>query len=65
MTDEKVKPECQLTGTDGNVMALASRVSDCMRRNGMRDKVDEMLERVWNSRYPECFEIFEDYVEVL
>lgn len=64
MSDENSKPDCQLIGTDGNVLALASTVANCMRKNDMDDKVDEMMKRVFNSRYPECYKIFRDYVNI-
>jgi len=65
MTEEKIKPDCKLLGTDGNVMSLTAKVSRCMKQNDMGNDVDDMVSRVLNSRYPECFKIFREYVNIV
>jgi hypothetical protein len=32
------KPECKLTGEDGNVFNIIAKVSQCLRKEGMRDE---------------------------
>ena len=40
------KPVCSLTDCDGNVFALAGRVSKCLKQAGMPDKAKEFQEKL-------------------
>ena len=42
-----LKPHCKLTGTDGNVFALAGRVSAALKRAGMPEKAKEFTDKVF------------------
>ncbi len=42
---EKTKPKVKLTGTDGNVFALAGKVSQALRRSGLNDEAAKFLDR--------------------
>ena len=66
MTETNVeKPVCKLLGTDGNVFALLSRVSDCLRKNGQGVRLAGMRNRVMNcSSYDEALQIMMEYVDI-
>ena len=58
------KPACQLTGTDGNVFALAGRVSQTLKRAGMPERAKEFTERVFKSgSYDEALQVMCEYVD--
>ncbi len=60
------KPECKLTGTDGNIFALAGRATKVLKRAGQRDKVGEMTGKIFkSSSYEEALGIIQEYVEVI
>lgn len=59
------KPSCKLLGTDGNVFALLSRVSDCLRRNGQGVRIAGLRTKVMNSgSYDEALQIMMEYVDI-
>ena len=58
------KPRCQLTGTDGNVFALAGRVSQTLKKAGMPDKAKEFTGRVFAcGSYDEALSLMCEYVD--
>lgn len=60
------KPECKLIDTDGNIFALLGKVRKTLKRNGMRCKVDEVTEKVTNSKsYDEALMVLSDYVKIV
>ena len=59
------KPRCQLLGTDGNVFALAARVTQALKQAGQGDKAKEFQGRLWKSRsYDEALSLMAEYVEI-
>ena len=60
-----MKPKCKLTGTDGNVFALAARVSQALKKAGQADKAKEFRDRLFQSHsYDEALALMQEYVEV-
>ncbi|MFI5399207.1 MAG: hypothetical protein ACHQ9S_27065 [Candidatus Binatia bacterium] len=45
-TDRNRKPAVQLTGTDGNVFALAGKVSSALKRAGLEAEAKEFTRRL-------------------
>ena len=64
--DEKKKPKCKLIGEDGNIFNLIGIASRTLKRNGLKEECEEMIERIEKShRYSEALMIIEDYVEIV
>lgn len=62
---EKVKPDCELIGQDGNVFNLMGIASHTLKQNGMADEAKEMCSRVTSSgSYCEALNIIGDYVNI-
>ena len=60
-----MKPKCKLTGTDGNVFALAGRVGKALKRAGQADKAREFYEKLPNcGSYDEALRLMMEYVDV-
>ena len=63
---DRSKPKCRLIGTDGNVFALASKVIDCLIKNGMEKEVKEIKERLPKCKsYVESLGLFMEYVKII
>lgn len=64
--EEKVKPDCELIGQDGNIFNLMSIASRTLKRNGMSDEAKEMVERITNGAgsYYEAISIIGEYVNI-
>lgn len=63
--DEKVKPDCELIGQDGNIFNLMGIASHTLKQNGMADEAKEMCSRVTSSgSYCEALNIIGDYVNI-
>jgi hypothetical protein len=63
--NQKLKPDCKLIGEDGNVFNLMAIVYRTLKREGMKDRGEEMQNRVWASQsYAEALSIFSDYVDI-
>lgn len=59
------KPECQLTGENGNVFSIIGRVSKALNRAGQPEKAKEFTEKAFKSgSYDEVLRLCSDYVEV-
>ncbi len=59
------KPTCKLTGTDGNVFALAGLVSKALRQAGQSDKAKEFTAKLFKTgSYDEALTLMREYVEV-
>ena len=60
------KPPCQLTGQNGNVYSLIAIASRALKRDGQRDKAEEMRKRITEKAqsYDEALTIIMEYVEV-
>ena len=65
MSNDKL-PECQLTGTDGNVFSVIGKVAKTLRRAGQPEKAREFADAAmscgsYNAVLALCFK----YVDVL
>lgn len=62
---EKVKPDCELIGQDGNIFNLMGIASHTLKQNGMADEAKEMCSRVTSSgSYCEALNIIGEYVDI-
>ena len=60
------RPECQVSGEDGNIFMITARASKVLKKNGLGEYVEEMQQRVTNScTYYEALDVVSDYVEVM
>lgn len=65
MSEEKIKPECNLIGEDGNIFNLLSIASNTLKQNGMDQESKKMYERVYAcGSYEEALMIIGDYVTI-
>ncbi len=61
----KQKPECKLTGTDGNIFALMGKASRTLKEAGQREKATGMCEAVTKAgSYHEALAVICNYVDV-
>ena len=63
---EKVKPDCELIGQDGNIFNLIGLASRTLRQNGMTAEAKEMQDRIMGGdchSYEEALGIISEYVE--
>lgn len=59
------KPECALTGTDGNVFSVIANVSRALKRAGQKDRADEFRRRALASdSYDAVLILCHEFVEV-
>jgi len=59
------KPECQLTGEDGNVFAIIGRVAKTLTRAGQRDRAAEFRTKAMEqTSYDAVLRLCFDYVDV-
>ncbi len=62
---EKSKPKVKLSGTDGNVFALAGRVSQALRRAGLDDEAAKFwVELKVCDSYDSALQLMMKYCEV-
>ena len=62
---EKVKPDCELIGQDGNIFNLMGIASHTLKQNGMADEAKVMCGRVTKSgSYCEALSIIGEYVNI-
>lgn len=60
-----MKPDCKLTGTDGNVFAIIGRVSKVLEKAGQTDKALEFEKKAFAcASYNEVLKLTNEYVEV-
>jgi hypothetical protein len=58
-------PKCRLTGTDGNVFALAGRCSQALKAKGHDDMAKEMASRIFKSKsYDDALGIMAEYCDI-
>ena len=63
--NKRVKPDCPLIGTNGNIFHLVGIVAKTLKRNGVSAEASEMTEKVFNSgSYDEALGIIGEYVNV-
>lgn len=59
------KPRCRLSGTDGNVFALASRVMKTLRQANQPDAATLIQTRLFQCHsYAEVLQLFAEYVTI-
>ena len=59
------KPACKLVGTDGNVFALAGRVSKALKQAGQAEQAKEFQGKLFQcGSYDEALILMQEYVEV-
>lgn len=64
MTREKM-PACKLSGTDGNVFALAGRVREALRKAGQGDKASQFSKELFECHsYSEALALMANYVRI-
>ncbi len=62
---KRVKPDCPLIGTDGNIFHLVGIAAKTLRRNGLSEEASEMSEKVFGSgSYDEALGIIGEYVNI-
>ena len=60
-----IKPRCKLIGEDGNIFNLMGIASRTLKKAGMKDKADEMVDKITKSKsYDEALAIIMEYVEI-
>ena len=63
--NKRVKPDCPLIGTDGNIFHLVEIAAKTLKRNGMSTEATEMSTRVFGSgSYEEALGIIGEYVNI-
>jgi hypothetical protein len=63
--DTNKKPECKLTGTDGNVFAIVAGVGNALRKDGKGDLAKEFTAKAFSAgSYSEVLNLCGEYVEV-
>lgn len=63
------KPKCRLVGTDGNVFALAGRVSEALKKAGLHEQAKEMSSKLmmcdsYNEGPGSALALFSKYVDI-
>lgn len=65
MAENRLKPDCELIGKDGNIFNLLSLASVTLKKNEMIKEADEMKDRVFAcGSYDEALMIIGDYVNI-
>jgi phage shock protein A len=65
MMEPKTDVKVRLTGTDGNVFALASKVSSALKKGGYPDLAREFVEEVFQAEsYNKALQLMMQYVRV-
>jgi len=66
MSEEFNKPECQLTGEDGNVFSIIGRVSTALKRDKQPERAKEFCDKAMDQKsYDDVLRLCYDYVTVL
>ena len=61
----ETKPYCKLTGTNGNVFALAGRVAAALKKAKQETEATAMVARLRTCQsYDEALRLFMEYVDV-
>jgi len=60
-----MKPDCKLTGTNGNVFAIIGKISKVLKKAGQKDKALEFEKKAFAcASYDDVLKLTFDYVEV-
>lgn len=63
--EETRKPKVKLSGTDGNVFALAGKVNTALAKAKQHEQAAEMRTRLFKCKsYEEALSLFMEYVDV-
>jgi len=63
MIEENKKPKARIIGADSNVFNLIGICQRELKRNGYREKAQELIERVTSSKsFDEALQIMTEYV---
>ena len=65
--DNKEKPDCRLTGENGNIFNLLGLAARTLRKHGLDSQADEMRDRIMGGEchdYYEALNIIGDYVNI-
>ena len=61
----RIKLDCPLIGTDGNIFHLIGKASETLRKNGMQGQAEEMRNRIIQCQsYDSALSIIGDYVNI-
>ena len=61
-----MKPKCKLIGEDGNVFNIIGRVSESLKRAGLKTEAVEFQNKAFNSdSYDKVLQLALEYVEVI
>ena len=59
-----MKPKCKLVGENGNIFNLMGIAARTLKRAGLREEAEEMVDRITKSQsYDEALRIIMEYVE--
>ena len=62
---ENLKPQCQLTGADGNVFAIIGAVNKTLEKAGLNDKAKEFSDKAMQQKsYDDVLRLCMGYVDV-
>ena len=64
---ERIKPDCELIGQNGNIYNLMEIASRTLRENGMKQQAEEMFERITGGGcrdYYQALGIIGEYVNI-
>ena len=62
---ENLKPQCQLTGVDGNVFVIIGTVSKILKRAGLNDKAKDFRNKpMQQESYNDVLRLCMGYVDV-
>lgn len=65
MSENKIKPECQLSGEDGNVFMIIGSVRKALKAAGLEDEAAEFSKRAMSSAsYEDVLALCHEYVDV-
>lgn len=60
-----MKPTVKLSGEDGNVFAIIGRVSESLKRAGMKNEAEEFRKKALSSKsYDEILTLVCEYAEI-
>lgn len=59
------KPTCKLVGTDGNAFSIIGKVSQCLKKAGLKNAAEEFSKRAFSAgSYDNLLQIVMEYVDV-
>ena len=60
-----MKPKCKLVGENGNIFNLMGIAARTLKRAGLREEAEEMVDRITKSgSYLEALAIISEYVDI-